>query len=69
MALVVKNPSAIAGDRRDSASIPGLGRSLGEGNDYPLQYSGLENSLDCIVRGVTKSQTSIELQTSAGFFL
>ena len=37
-------------------SIPGLGRSPGEGKGYPLQYSGLENSLDCIVHGVTKSQ-------------
>ena len=35
---------------------PGLGRSSGEGNDYPLQYSGLKNSLDCVVHGVTKSQ-------------
>ena len=39
----------------DLGSIPGLGRSPGEGNGYPLQYSGLENSLDCIVHGVTKS--------------
>ena len=31
--------------------IPGLGRSPGEGKDYPLQYSGLENSMDCIVHG------------------
>ena len=37
--------------------IPGLGRSPGEGNSYPLQYSGLENSMDCIVHGVEKSQT------------
>ena len=36
-------------------SIPGLGRSPGEGNSYPLQYSGLENSMDCIVHGVAKS--------------
>ena len=35
-------------------SIPGLARSPGEGNGYPLQYSGLENSMDCIVRGVTR---------------
>jgi len=41
----------------DLGSIPGLGRSLGEGKGYPLQYSGLENSMDCIVHGVTKSQT------------
>ena len=34
---------------------PGLGRSPGEGNVSPLQYSGLENSMDCIVHGVTKS--------------
>ena len=32
--------------------IPGLGRSLGEGKGYPLQYSGLENSMDCRDRGV-----------------
>ena len=36
--------------------IPGLGRSPGERNGYPLQYSGLENSMDCIAHGVTKSQ-------------
>ena len=41
----------------DLGLIPGLGRSPGEGNGYPLQYSGLENSMDCIVHGVTKSQT------------
>ena len=35
----------------DLASIPGLGRSPGEGKGYPLQYSGLENSMDCIVHG------------------
>ena len=41
----------------DLGSIPGLGRSPGEGKGYPLQYSGLENSMDCIVLGVAKSQT------------
>jgi len=41
----------------DPSSIPGLVRSPGEGNGYPLQYSGLENSMDCIVYGVAKSQT------------
>ena len=41
---------------RDLGSIPGLGRSPGEGNGYALQCSGLENSLDCTVPGVTKSQ-------------
>ena len=39
----------------DSDSIPRLGRSPGEGKGYPLQYSGLENSKDCIVHGVAKS--------------
>ena len=43
----------------DLGSIPGLGRSPGEGKGYPLQYSGLENSRDCIVHGVTKSQTRL----------
>ena len=43
----------------DLGSIPGLGRSPGEGKGYPLQYSGLENSMDCIVHGVAKSQTQL----------
>ena len=41
----------------DLGSIPGLERSPGEGNRYPLQYSGLENSMDCVVHEVAKSQT------------
>ena len=41
----------------DLGLIPGLGRSRGEGKGYPLQYSGLENSKDCIVHGVAKSWT------------
>ena len=41
----------------DLGLIPGLERSPGEGKGYPLQYSGLENSMDCIVHGVAKSQT------------
>ena len=41
----------------DTSSIPGLGRSPGEGKSYPFQYSGLENSMDSIVHGVTKSWT------------
>ena len=43
----------------DLGLIPGLGRSPGEGKGYPLQYSGLENSMDCIVHGVPKSQTQL----------
>ena len=43
----------------DLGFIPGLGRSPGEGKGYPLQYSGLENSMDCIIHGVTKSRTGL----------
>ena len=43
----------------DMGSIPELGRSPGEGKGYPLQYSGLENSMDCIVHGVAKSRTRL----------
>ena len=43
----------------DLGSIPGLGRSPGEGSGYPLRYAGLENSMDCIVHGITKSQTRL----------
>ena len=62
MALVVKNPLTNAGDRRYVDLIPGLGRSPGEGNSYPIQYPCLENPMDsgawqAMVHGVTKSQT------------
>ena len=43
----------------DLGSVPGLGRSPGEGKGYWLQYSGLKNSMDCIVHGVTKSRTQL----------
>ena len=43
----------------DLGWIPGSGRSPGEGKGYPLQYSGLENSMDSIVHGVAKSQTRL----------
>ena len=43
----------------DLGSIPGLGTSPGEGKGYPPQYSGLENSMDCIVHGVAKSWTQL----------
>ena len=49
VAQLVKNLPANLG------SIPGLGRSPGEGNSYPLQYSGLENSMDYVVHGAAKS--------------
>ena len=48
----------------DLGSIPGLGRSPGEEKGYPLQYSGLESSLDCIVHGVAKSRINLDLTHS-----
>ena len=59
---VVKNPPASAGDTGDTGSVPGSGRSPGEGSGNPLQYSRLGNSMDrgawqATVHGVTKSQT------------
>jgi len=52
MTQLVKNLPAMWGDL---SSIPGLGRAPGEGKGYAFQYSGLENSMDCIVQGVAKS--------------
>ena len=43
----------------DLGSIPGLGRFPGEGKGYPLQYSGLENSMNCIFHGGAKSWTRL----------
>ena len=43
----------------DLGSIPGSGRSPGEGEGYPLQYSDLENSMNCIDHGVAKSRTQL----------
>ena len=53
---VGKVSTSNAGDLR---LMPGLGRSCGEGKGYPLQYPGLEESMDCIVHGVAKSQTPL----------
>ena len=55
----------------DPGSVPGLGRSLGEGNSYPLQYSGLENFTDrgawqATVRKITESDTTEPLLLSKG---
>ena len=46
VALVVKELTCNAGEKRDTGSIPGLGRSHGEGNGNPLQYSCQKNSMD-----------------------
>ena len=63
--LVVNNPLANAGDVRDTGSIPGSGRSPGEGNGNPLQYSCQENPMDrggwwATVLGITKSHTQLK---------
>ena len=54
--LAGKESTCSAGDL---GLIPGLGRFPGEGKGHPLQYSGLENSMDCIIHGVAKSQTRL----------
>ena len=56
MAQLVKNLPAM---RETWVKIPGVGSSPGEGKGSPLQYSGLENSMNCIVLGVAKSQTQL----------
>ena len=48
----------------DLGLIPGLGRSPGERKGYPFQHSGLENSRECIVHGVTESDTTEQLSLS-----
>ena len=53
-----KEPACNAGDL---GLIPGLGRSPGERTSYPLQYSGLENFMDCIAHEVSKSRTRLSL--------
>ena len=61
---MVKNLPANAGEARDAGSVPGPGRSPGEGNGSPLQYSCLENPMDrgtwwATVHGVEKSRTRL----------
>ena len=65
MVLVVKNLPANAGDIRDTGSIPGSGRSPGEGNGNSLQYSCLGNPMErgawqATVHGGAKSQTRLK---------
>ena len=62
--MAVKDPCGSASKESacnvgDLGSIPGLGRSPGEGKGYPPQYSGLQNSMDCIVHGIAKSPTRL----------
>ena len=69
LALVVKNLPANAGDIRDENSIPGSGRSPGEGHSSPLQYSCLENPMNrgawwATVHRVTQSWTELKWLTT-----
>ena len=65
---MVKNPPANLGDTREVGSVPGSGRSSGEENGNPLQYSRVENSTDrgvwqAAVHGVTKNWTQLSVHT------
>ena len=67
VSLLLDFPGGSAGKKsacnaEDLGLIPGSGRSPGEGIGYLIQYSGLENSMDCIVHGVTKSQLTTNQQ-------
>ena len=69
-----KNPPANAGDTRDMGSVPGSGRSPGEGNGYPLHYSCMEKSMDrgawrATVHEVAKGQTQMSTHTQQKMFL
>ena len=66
VAPVVENLPASAGNLREVGSIPGSGRSPGEGNGNPLQYSCLENPIErgawwAAVQGVVKSRTQLSM--------
>ena len=65
--LVLKNPPTSAGAAGGVGFIPGSGRFPGEGNDYPFQYSCLENPTDrgalrAIVHGIAKNQIRLSMQ-------
>ena len=64
LVLIEGLPCSLSGkesafNARDLGSIPELGRSPGEKKGYPLQYSGLENSMDCVVHEIEKGQTQL----------
>ena len=70
---MVKNLPANAGDTEDMGSIPGSGRTPGEGNGNPLQYSCLDTSMDrgawrATVHGVAKSRTQLSTHTDVTEF-
>ena len=71
---MVKNPPANTGDTRDAGSIPGSGRSRGEGNGTPLKCSCLENPRDsgaqwAAVCGITQSRTRLKRLSSSSILL
>ena len=53
----------------DLGLFPGLGRSPGEGKGHSLQYSGLENSMDCMVHGVAKCQAQLSTEHKHSFYI
>jgi len=66
VALVVQNPPANAEDIRDTSLIPVSGRSLGEGNGNPFQYSCVENPMDrgawwATIHGVAENRTRLKV--------
>ena len=68
MLVEVKNPLTNARNSKEAGSIPGSGRSPGEGNDNPLQYSRLANPIDlgawwATVQGISKSQIRLSTHT------
>ena len=70
---MVKNPPAYTGDTRDAGSIPVSGRSPGEGNGNPLQYSWLENSMDrgawwAAVHGSNRVRTWLSTDTNGALY-
>ena len=72
MELVVKNPPAKVGDKREVGSIPESGRSPGEGHGNPFQYSCLENPMDrgawwAAVHRITKSWTRLSVTNTLAF--
>ena len=66
VAQLVKNPR---GMQETWVRSLGWGRSPGEGNSHPLQYSGLKDSMDCIVHGLAESDTTEQLLLSLFFHI
>ena len=63
--MLFRSEKNLPANTGDMGSIPGLRRSPGEGKGYPLQYSGLENSMYYIIHGVAKSQTQLRAKQTS----